>query len=259
MAQYFQNPAPLNLDAIMSGQPTTPWAARNRQQVRALLKAEGLPDDIVDLGAFDGMNIRDAALWVNEHRGEIETAAQTLADKQTALQMLGREVGDLPEDLKKRFLEDTGTTNVGSRLNDLRSEAMNRNSFQRAGYLEEQKKIAAGEAARRGQPVTAGDLGEIATRGATIYGRQLGSDLANLQSVLEPGRQAALGGLTNILMNYPQTTEDMPTIPAYQGVRVKIGKRITVPANYGQRNAYGIRFTNSGGESYYGPNYAGSY
>ena len=229
----FSTPAPLNMNALMSGRPITPWGRRNANQTRAILIQAGVPEDIVNIGTFDQMNPRDAALWVLQHRKETEAFESNQKERQVALQMLAREVGDIPPELQEQFLAEGGTTNMGSRLDELRADVMRRNALARSGYTAQQTRSAQQEAARSGQPLTEGDRSAIASRGAVITGRQLGTDLGQLGAMREGYRQQSLGSLTNLLTNYPQEVEGMPNMPPFQSPTIRIGNLNVPTGSYG--------------------------
>lgn len=230
---------------------------KNARAVRELLMNAGLPADIVNMGTFDEMNLKDAALWVMQNRKETEAYDKNQGDRNTALTMLAREVGDIPADLQSQFLKETGTTNVGSRLDELRRQVMERNALARTGFVAGQSRLAQRNAAQTGQPVTTGDQAALAGRAAVIYGQRLGEDVNALETRQEAFRQQNLGGLTNLLTNYPEEVPAMPQMPATQGITMKIGN-MTVPVNIPKSN-YGANLV--GGNSrgtYGGVNAAGS-
>lgn len=232
--------------------------ASNSRSVRQLLINAGLPADIVNMGTFDEMNLKDAALWVMQNRKETEADTKNDQERQVALQMLAREVGDIPADLQSQFLKQTSgsTTNVGARLDELRRQVMERNALARSGFIAGQTRINQRNAAQTGQPLTAGDQSAIAGRAATIYGQRLGEDMNNLETRQEAFRQQNLGGLTRLLTDYPEEVSPMPQIPASSGITMKIGN-LTVPISQNSSGNWGAnlvqqRTTSSGRTPSYG-------
>ena len=231
----FGVPQPFNLDAVMSGRPLFGWQKRKARQTREILLRAGVPAEAVNSGAFDSMDPQQATLWSLQHGSDTEAYDKTMGDRNAALEMLSREVGDIPEDLAKKYLgEGASLKNLGGRIDTLREEIMRRNALQRSSYEQSQRNIAESRAAQLGRPMTTGDLSAIGNRGATLFGRQLGTDLAGLTANRESVRQNAIGQLSNILTGGYESQQAAPQVQAPQ-MTFRLG-RLTVPVNSGGGN-----------------------
>jgi len=168
------------LMAHFTGKPTTPWGRRNAAQTRRMLEAAGVPAYAIESGAFDHIDPQTAAMWRMGYEESQKRFGQTESSFKDAVRLLATQLGgDIPQDMIDKYELEPGT--VQSKVDRLQQDIIDRRGLEREGYISGEEDRIKQMAARQGQPVSGRDMANVATRGATIYGRQTGADISRLQ------------------------------------------------------------------------------
>jgi len=204
----------LNLNAgglynYFTGRPTTPWGRRSSNETNAIVsqllnqvdpsQRQAL-QTAIQTGSFEGLNPKDAALANIAFNESKRAEDMNLQSGQNALQLLAADLGgDINPELAAQLKVDPNSGRA--RVDRLQSDIMRNVGLQRSGFQQSQLRSAQQQAARTGTPLSEQDKTAIANRGATLYGRQLGSQLGDLRRETEGRRSAASSQIANILSN----------------------------------------------------------
>ena len=230
-------------------------ARKTNDIIYALAEREKDPDiraqliKAIESGAFEQMSEGEASRAALQITSGKKAEGMNTEREGWLLQMLGREVGGIPADIAERYALDTSQPN-GSRYDTAVSEALSRVGRARTGFEQQEMGAAQDAAARRGGRLSEGDTASIRNRGATLFGRQAGTEVGQLRREEEANRQQNVGRLSGALQNTTYTGGDYAGLAessGYRGGAGTIGSTLAKKrAKYGGQRQYGISWKKAG-------------
>ncbi|MFA4972094.1 MAG: hypothetical protein WC683_05740 [bacterium] len=224
------------------GRPTGPIGMRQSRQnndlMRIYLQSETDPqiraalERAINAGSFESAPTNMLALAGLSKAEQDRATSRTEQSQQDALRLLAADIGELPPDIAERFGVDAQGNN---RMDKLQADVMRDIGLRRSGFEQQARREAMTTRARGGfTGESAQDVSAIANRGATIFGRQAGTELGGLRREFEGRRERGLGNMANILANTtysPSNYGSLAELGQYGGGGGTIGRKTSIGGN----------------------------